>query len=402
MKKKMFRSFLNQSEKKEYLTEDELILIVLQALAKARRLKSKIRKNSEEKETTPKIHIAIHGRGKELGALVHSDEDAWEIGKKDALKKASVALKHSSNENAMSSLSVNHFISQTNGSHKTNAGGVPLYKKSKGKNVLVGSIGISGDAPEVDEAIALAASEGFTAPSHIKSDAVLKIPFQSGEKIEEIKIVEMLPSIDFENEVPSIKEKSSIKLPLIKESPKTPTKKLPLIVSSESVAILPVFKDLKKSPLPKIEGSPKIVKLPNSSLPKVKSSPLNLKPSLPEVKSLPQVKSSPLSSLKASSLPQVKSSPLSSLKASSLPQVKSSSLPQVKSSPLSSLKASSLPPVKSSPLSSLKASSLPPIKSSPSSLPSLPPIKSSPILKTVLSYSSPSSPKLSILTPLKK
>jgi uncharacterized protein GlcG (DUF336 family) len=383
---------------KLYLTEDELILIVLQALSKARKVKSQVRKGVDGKDTTPKIHLSIHGRGKETGTVVHSDEDAWEAGKEASLTKASTALKFSSNENAMSSRAANTFLSKVKGSekHKVPAGGVPLYKKNRGRHVLVGSIGVAGDTDEVDEAIAVAASKGFSAPSHIKSDSVLNIPFQSGEEVEEIKIIETLPSVSPRRR---------------RESPLAPSSNLPpLVVSSESVAVLPALPISKASPLPKAKGSlPPIKSSPvTRSLPPIKSSPVTR--SLPPIKSspvgrsLPPIKSSPV----GRSLPPIKGSPLSSLKPSSLPPIKSSpvsSLPPIKSSPVSSFPpiksspVSSFPPIKSSPV----ASSLPPIKSSPlSSLrpSSLPPVKTSPSLKSLGVTSSPK--KLSVLTPLKK
>jgi len=83
---------------KEYLTEEELILIVIQALAKARKMKSGVRKDLKGNDAPPKVHIAIHGKGKDKGSIVHSDEDAWESGKQYALDKAEASLKHSSNE----------------------------------------------------------------------------------------------------------------------------------------------------------------------------------------------------------------------------------------------------------------------------------------------------------------
>ena len=136
-----------------YLTEDELILVLVTALLKARKLRSKIRPNS-----SARVHVAVQGVGrKEEPVLVHSDEEASSDLKKIAQLRASIAQKHSSDSKAMTSHAVGHLKGDQ--FSRSYAGGVPLYKDG----VLVDSVGISGDAPEVDEAIAHAATENFRA-----------------------------------------------------------------------------------------------------------------------------------------------------------------------------------------------------------------------------------------------
>ena len=146
-----------------YLTEDELILVLVKALLKARELQSKVRPNS-----SARVHVAIQGAGKSSQpVVVHSDEEADSDMKEIAQLRASIAEKHSSNSKAMTS----HAVGQLKGDRFANsyAGGVPLYKEG----VLVGSVGISGDSTEVDEAIAHAAAEDFAAPVSISTLAVL-------------------------------------------------------------------------------------------------------------------------------------------------------------------------------------------------------------------------------------
>jgi len=141
------------------------------------------------------------------------------------------------------------YLKHVDATSKVSEGGVPLYKTGK----LVGSVGVGGDLPEVDEEIAVAASVGFEPPSHIQN---------SGKSTK--TLAKLSPK--------------SIK----KESPATPKKLPPLVVSSESVAKLPTLPLSEKSPLPK-------------ALPSRSKSQTGLK--LPPVKSSPSLAKSKLSSL---------------------------------------------------------------------------------------------------------
>jgi uncharacterized protein GlcG (DUF336 family) len=160
-----------------YLTEDDLLLILLQALIKARKLRAN------------NLHIAIAGRNKNKAALIHVDNPNNNCFSKVNLakEKAMLTLRNSHDKLAKSSSSIN----------KNLAGGIPLYKSvtsitdhvgtrpqdklkyTKSQPYLVGTIGISGHTPEIDEAIALAASEGFMAPVSIRSESFTLQPGSS-------------------------------------------------------------------------------------------------------------------------------------------------------------------------------------------------------------------------------
>ena len=296
-----------------YLTEDELILVLVKALLKARELRSKVRPNS-----SARIHVAIQGVGKTTEpVVVHSDEEASSDLMKIAQLRASVAQKHSSNSKAMTS----HAVGQLKGDRLAHsyAGGVPLYKSG----VLVGSVGISGDSAEVDEAIAHAAAEDFAAPVSIRSDVVSGVSFHSGRSVEKFSIV----------------GKSG----------------LPPLLSSASVATLP--------PLPKISGPP------SPGLPPLRSS---AKLSSASLSTLPPLPSSPMGSVGRSTLPPLRTS--TKLSGTSL-----SSLPPLPSSPMGSkMSGTTLPPLRSSAkLSGASLSTLPPLPTSPmTSKLSLPPLRS--------------------------
>ena len=329
-----------------YLTEDELILVLVQALVKARKLRSGLPGRQEEH---PKIHVALQGvrRAKEP-VVVHSDEGASSEAKETSKLRASLAEKHSTDSKAMTSYSVGHVMNSGYPSSKVLefAGGVPLYKEGK----LVGSVGISGDAPEVDEAIAHAASANFEAPEYIKSDVVFDVPFHSGSDVRE-KPVEV---------VETFRETS--------ESPRSGS--LPPLASSVSIATLPA--------LPKTSSPPTPTSLPplsrtgaKSSLPSLPPSPsLSTLPPSPSLSSLPPLSSTP----RTTSLPVVRPTPKLSPRA--LPPMRTSgvtkaptmssprTLPPIKGSSLSPMGTSGMSraPVLPSPVAS-KGSSLPPISS---------------------------------------
>ena len=323
-----------------YLTEDELILVLVQALVKARKLRSGLAGASENDR--PQIHVAIQGvRRQKEPVVVYSDEQARDEHKLLSQLKSSVAVKHSSDDLAMSSHSVGHQISQKKGVTPTfsHAGGVPLYKNG----TLVGSVGISGDTPAVDEAIAHAAAEGLSAPSHIRSDSVLGVPFHSGEVVEEV------PSF---SKTPRSPRTSKT---LRSESPATGS--LPPLPSSVSMTTLP--------PLPVVSAPPTPSSLP--PLTRDRSST-----------NLPRVPSTPLTSLPPS--PVQVSNGLST----SPTQARTSSR---------SLPASPLPPLKQgSSLSSLAPSGFQTTGVSTFKIPVLPPSPQQ--TRTIL-------PSLSTLTPLK-
>lgn len=311
------KKFLNLRNKKKkikikkknmYLTEDELILVLVQALVKARKLRSGLPDATENDR--PQIHVAIQGvRRQKEPVVVYSDEQAADEHKLLSQLKSSVAVKHSSDNLAMSSHAVGHQISLKKGVTPTfsHAGGVPLYKNG----TLVGSVGISGDTPAVDEAIAHAAAEGLSAPSHIRSDSVLGVPFHSGEVVEEVSSVSQFARTPTTSRIPKTPRS---------ESPATGS--LPPLPSSVSMTTLP--------PLPLVSAPPTPSSLPpltrnrsSTSLPRVPSTPVravtpsrNLPPSPVQISNglSPSQARTPSRSLPASPLPPLKQgSSLSSL-----------------------------------------------------------------------------------------
>ena len=173
-----------------FLTEDELILILMQALVKARKLKSGV-----PGKKSPQIHVAVIGKGKKEAVVIHSDEDSDKSAAELAKHRSHMALGFSNDDKAMSSRSVAHLVSRGDLKSSIPAiqfpGGFPLYKSVNGKQKLVGAVAVSGDTPDRDEAIALAASANFAAPSHIRSNDT---PFHSAAAVEELKVLDAVPA----------------------------------------------------------------------------------------------------------------------------------------------------------------------------------------------------------------
>ena len=327
-----------------YLSEDELILILVLSLVKARKLKSGLLGNLDH----PKIHVALQGpRRVKEPVVVYSDDGSDLKVKHVSQLRSSLAVKHSSNDLAMTSHAVGHKIKGPEAA-LSHAGGVPLYKNG----TLVGSVGISGDTPAVDEAIAHAAAEGFQAPVEIRSDRVLNIPYHSGSVVEssESEII----SSGLAKQTPrsrlaaKLSPRSGRKSSGRQESPSTGS--LPPLPSSVSMASLP--------PLPVVSSPPT-----PSSLPPLPSTP-RLTLSSSGISSSPRVQLPPS--------PRVQLPPSPSSTRIQLPpspsQVGSSFLPSSKvGSSMSSLSPSSfsssvkLPVLPPSPQSFKTTSSLPPL-----------------------------------------
>ena len=118
-----------------------------------------------------------------LVASQNPEEDsAWQASLDTAKGKAFTALGFSSNENAFTSRAVGQLaaegqpffgIGDSNRAIALNdargiipiPGGIPLYNQKK---QLIGAVGVSGDGPEQDEAVALACATGFEAPQAIQ------------------------------------------------------------------------------------------------------------------------------------------------------------------------------------------------------------------------------------------
>jgi len=381
-------------------------------------LRSAVRRDFSGNYTSPKVSISIHGRGKSQPVIVHSDPDSWPIAAELSKKKATSSLMHSSDENAMSSRSVSHLANS--GKIPSEGvvhipGGVPLYKSSKGKNVLVGSIAVSGDSPDVDEAIAVAAAEGFHPSKHIRSDTVMNIPYTSDLEIEELDDKRMplkldglvsscslssLPILVVEEIKVSPKLSVSMELPKLESLPPSPSMKslpfLPPSPSMKSLPFLPPSPSMKSLPfLPKL--SPSMTSLPKlspsmTSLPKLSPSITSLPKLSPSMTSLPLLPPSP--SMKSLQLP-----PSPSM--TSLPKLSPSmkSLPKLPPSPsMTSL------PVLPSQFATPKMEALPKAQGSPIKIPLLSSSSLIPRSKATLSpqaIKSPNLPSLSKLTPLK-
>ena len=273
-----------------YLTEDDLILLVIKALVKARKTESQL--NPSEK---PKIHIAISGKGKNYAAIVHSDDQTDLIGKKKAQDRALTSLKHSTNQTSVPSRRI------------TEPGAVPLYKKVNGQKYLIGSIGVSGDAPDIDEAIAIAAAENFypaeitvVEEETIKPESRLNDLASSYLRTSNQRTGSLdasLISTGLQTEAPII--------PLSMESPRLMSN-VPLEVSSEIVAELPALPTI--SPILS-QSSFKEYSVGTSSSPSVLS-PLSSSPSvLPPLSRGSSLSALPPLSNSPSALPPLSNSP---------------------------------------------------------------------------------------------
>jgi uncharacterized protein GlcG (DUF336 family) len=153
--------------------EIALSRIVNEAFRVARRVPSEIRFQEEDPfKTKSKIHVSVWGvdvvTGLPFEAVPTSRSvGAWPLSEDVAYRKAFSAVAFSSRENALSTRGIG-MLSQPGqplwGIQSANAteahgfpspvsfpGGLPLYLDG---DVLIGGIGISGDAPDIDELIA--------------------------------------------------------------------------------------------------------------------------------------------------------------------------------------------------------------------------------------------------------
>ena len=167
------------------LSGDDLLRILDQAEAAAKKEPSLLRVNAEGKQQTSRMHIVIVDRG---GRLIgqRSMADAWVGSIAIARSKAYSALAFSSDENALTTRSLGA-LTQPGGplwnignSNRQEGliefpGGIPLYNGG----ALVGGIGVSGDGVEEDENVAEAGAKGFEAATAIRVDTVTggKVPY---------------------------------------------------------------------------------------------------------------------------------------------------------------------------------------------------------------------------------
>jgi uncharacterized protein GlcG (DUF336 family) len=181
------------SQEKEFLTDDDLNLIIKQGLSKARRVKSIFRRNNQNQPTHVRMRFSIITRGAEKATLVHSMPDAWDGSIDISMRKAYTAVSFSSDQNALTSRTIGvasqpgNPLWQIGNSNPLGGiiefpGGVPLYKNG----VLVGAIGVSGDGVDQDEAVAKASAEGYQANPSIRSDQVAGLPYFGDQPVEEL------------------------------------------------------------------------------------------------------------------------------------------------------------------------------------------------------------------------
>lgn len=153
--------------------------ILDQAEAQAKKEPSLLRVSADGKKQPTRMHIVVVDRsGRVIGQ--RSMADAWVGSISIARAKAYTALAFSSDENALTTRSLQPLtqpggplwnIGNSNvaeGGLIEFPGGMPLYKGDK----LVGGIGVSGDGVEEDENVAEAGTKGFEAPKAIRVDTV--------------------------------------------------------------------------------------------------------------------------------------------------------------------------------------------------------------------------------------
>ena len=153
--------------------------ILNQAESQAKKEPSLLRVSADGKKQPTRMHIVVVDRG---GRVIgqRSMPDAWVGSISIARAKAYTALAFSSDENALTTRSIQPLtqpggplwnIGNSNvaeGGLIEFPGGMPLYKDGK----LVGGIGVSGDGVEEDENVAEAGTKGFDAPKAIRVDTV--------------------------------------------------------------------------------------------------------------------------------------------------------------------------------------------------------------------------------------
>lgn len=165
------------------LSDEEMRDIVARGLRAADRKESAVRWNvDQDRAARPQVWVSVIRRADRQYYTRSSSNDAWYGSRLIAEGKAGTANDFSSNQNANSSRAIGELsreslwgIGTTNPETGlvTFPGGLPLYRRGK----LVGGVGVSGDGVDVDEAIAIAASEGYTPPPEIRIDARTQVSY---------------------------------------------------------------------------------------------------------------------------------------------------------------------------------------------------------------------------------
>ncbi len=166
------------------LSDEDMRDIAARALKAAEETNSDFRWDVRMDKPGPaRIWVAVRRRIDRRYHVVSTDDDVWEGSFQIAQNKAAAAMFYSSDENAMSTRSLKALsqpkppdweaplwgLGTTTSGEERNVqfpGGFPLYKNGK----MVGGVGVSGDAPNVDEIIALAATRGYEPPQAIRID----------------------------------------------------------------------------------------------------------------------------------------------------------------------------------------------------------------------------------------
>ncbi|KKL96102.1 hypothetical protein LCGC14_1847860, partial [marine sediment metagenome] len=178
---------LTSAEEAAGLHIDEMLDRVVRGTATT---KSALRVGAATEEVPPRVHVAVVTTGGDVHT--RSMEDAW-VGSLDiAVSKAFAAMAFSSDENALTTRSLQHLAhspdAQLQGIGHSNPefgvvtfpGGLPVYVGG----VLWGGIGVSGDAVNVDEALArMGLAKEFRAPKAIRINTVTggKVPYTAGD-----------------------------------------------------------------------------------------------------------------------------------------------------------------------------------------------------------------------------
>lgn len=180
---------VNRGDVSSRLTDEDVRGIFERGKAAANVTTDPLRRTLENDETTVRMHFSVaflpERAGEEPRIATESTAGAWHGSYWISRDKAWTALAFSSDENALSTRSIGVLsqpgapLWQIGQSRQPSVGlisfpgGVPLYKNDR----LVGAVGVSGSTVDQDEAVAVAASRGFEAPAHLRSDSVADVPY---------------------------------------------------------------------------------------------------------------------------------------------------------------------------------------------------------------------------------
>ena len=282
------------SSPKPLLTIEDLIIMALQGKAKAKRVKSVFRQTDAGEPLNTEVSFSIVERNEKVPAVFAKGDEVHPTFHEISNALAHQTLMASSDRKAVSSRSMG-----------STAGGVPLYKRVNGTPTLVGAIAVAGDHPDQNEAIALAASQGFEPPVSAKDTG-----FASTEPVEELEIEEFYPDLSGYLAPVSPLEKLGQPIPTLAGLPDVPY--TPLTSSNLSLPpIVPTASSTSTS-LPSAPLSPMSASLKTKPLSPMSAS-LKTKPLSPMSASLKTRPLQPMSGLPVlaatSPLPPISRSP---------------------------------------------------------------------------------------------